>query len=466
MESLNRLDFALTAIDQVEQQLRDYVRSDEAHETWGTPHAEQRMSDLLEVWSRESMLEGQLLELEFISDEYDDNYPEVRNVVTGEADGIIDDIIVGTFEGFHVYRNTSERGSVEDELGSLRLGVVIKPFNNYPGEQPEPTVYIIPKETICDASFLKRDHPLLLDEELFIEQKLLMSKAIREEDDGWFGDRADALVRQRNRMSQVIGRKMMLLVERGTEIMGIDDEDEPLGYMDFPLLERTNVTLREYEWDMADEFSEDAELVGVFDVHHTPEKSTIEKIPLSKVYAGTPIDQLDVEKDQQLFNSTLELFQKTLAKRIFHSPFDLDAAVEASVEIRDALNAGAEALLGQQLTIQTDRDGEYLMSDVLVQYEPDGSHLMSDIIDMDDIRKESCLDTFCFGEWLSFEGRLLGYVFDHLPVATGDRVSAEDFDLKAVFLPMSGPLDYYQGNVVIVSLQDIANSRLSMPNYN
>jgi hypothetical protein len=466
MESLNKLEFAMTAIAQADQELHDYVRSNEAHETWGTLDAEQTLSNLMATWSRESMLEGQLLELDIIADEYDDYRPEVYNIETGEAEELDDEIIVGTFEGFHIYRAPSEGESVEDELGSLMIGIVVKPFDNFPGEDPTSVVYRIPKETICEASFLKRDHPLLMDEFLFDEQKMLMSMANRSEGDEWLGDGTDALVEQRSRMSQLIGRRMMLLVERDIEIMAINDEDDQPGIMDIPVLERVQATLQKYEWDIADDPSKGAELVGVFDVHYTPEKSSTEKIPLSKIYAGTPIDQQDDEKDQKLINSTRELFERLLAERISHNPFDLEAAVEASIEIRDALNDGAEALLGQQLTIQTAPDGEFLMSDALVQFVPDGSYLMSDVIDVDEIGYDNCLNTLCFGEWFSFEGRLLGYVFDYLSVASGDRVSEDDFDLKAVFLSSGGPLDYFEGNVVIVSLRDIANSRLSRTNYN
>lgn len=447
MEFLNEYDFAHNAVSAAEQKFTEYIEISLASGLAFSDDDIERLTECASEWSRESMLETQILALSIYSNDYDEHHPTSINTQTGCVEVFDDEEIVGTFEGFYIH-NALEDGYTKPEPGELSLGIIIKPFDKFPGSSPEPIIYRIPIASVCEAEFYRRDHPLYIDEEIYAEQKEIIEIGQRlADEDIWFGDAADILTQHRQDACRLIGREMLLLVERDNIVLALS-EDGTVDIIDIPILEPIKATMMGFSWSMTDVSNSAAELAAVLAIDGG---SNLRQVPLSHIYAGTLIEEEVHEKDQKLLEPALQFLFDTLSTSIKKGNDSMDELIVIGQEICDTLNNGAERMLGNDITLQTHADGKYLLSDA---------------ISLETITDENNLDTLCLGEWFSFEGEFLGYVFDYSLPEDGFPVELDDFDIKAALYPKSGPFDFYEGNIVLVSLRDIANSRLSRSNYN
>jgi len=172
------------------------------------------------------------------------------------------------------------------------------------------------------------------------------------------------------------------------------------------------------------------------------------------IYGGALVKVSEFELDQAFTENTCNKFNDVIQAALDDGR-SFEYAIQLAYQMCRQLNTSAELML---------RDRE-----IVVQTYSDGTVEVTGTRDMGAIGNDTIAARYHFGESFPISGVLLGYTFGHTDVDAEDHdyePDASDFNIMMVMEPSPASSEYLPEGLAVISLRDIANSRLGRINYN
>ncbi len=350
---------------------------------------------------------------------------------------------------------------------AAKVGIRISPFSLPHGSaiDPETAYYEVPPDLASHVVFTDPDGPFLADKNAFATfNDLLTERAMEDGDfdnDRW--DIAEDVLREMAISNPAHYRRVQLAVAGDSKFSFMLGDKEPR-LVDVASVRRVAGWFIGYSlYDEGDKGTDSTPEVYAA-ISHDTELKEVELIPLSKVIDGELEVKTFAEINLGLFRIPHEMFYSALKKQIDDQPYSYQEVLRVAGAIIEQLNDGTGVDLNYYMTnellIQLSRDADYELA-----WVDDGALLTDD--DAIELRG-SVEGEFKVGEGYSLPCNLIGYIAntDMIDDDSTDPLDIKDVQLMAVLQPSPmSAFRYCLGNVVLVPVESIVNSRFRLSDH-